>query len=232
MATTGMAAAPWPLRVVRAHPRTSTGLLVSLLSYVALPYAVLPDVLLPSARAVLAWDIGSLVLLLLAAVLFARGGATMEQAAAEQEEGEWTIFFVTLSGVVFSFVALALVFSGVKDMAPGVRRFHIGLVAATLLLSWLVTHVVFAMRYAHEYYAKDLGGPAIDGGLEFPGGELPDYWDFVYFAIVVGMTFQVSDVQITARKLRRLATVHGLIGFLFNTVIVALTVNIAASLLA
>jgi len=88
------------------------------------------------------------------------------------------------------------------------------------------------MRYAHEYYAKDLGGPEIDRGLDFPGGQPPDYWDFTYFAIVVGMTFQVSDVQITARKLRRLATVHGLIGFLFNTIIVALTVNIAASLLS
>ncbi len=227
MALTGMAAAPWPLRVVRAHPRISTGLLVSLLSYF-----VLPGALMPSARAVLAWDIGSLVLLVLAGVLFARGGGAMERAAAEQEEGEWTIFFIVLAGVVFSFVALTVVFGGVKDMTPGVRRFHIGLVAATLLLSWLVTHVVFAMRYAHEYYAKHLGGPGVDGGLEFPGGEPPDYWDFAYFAIVVGMTFQVSDVQITARKLRRLATVHGLIGFLFNTVIVALTVNIAASLLS
>ena len=71
----------------------------------------------------------------------------------------------------------------------------------------------------------------MDGGLEFPGDDAPDYWDFIYFGIVLGMTFQVSDVQITSRKLRRLAPVHGLIGFLFNTVIVALTVNIAASLL-
>ena len=70
-----------------------------------------------------------------------------------------------------------------------------------------------------------------DKGLYFPGGDAPDYWDFVYFAIVLGMTFQVSDVQITSRKLRRLATVHGLLGFLFNTVIVALTVNLAANLL-
>ena len=83
---------------------------------------------------------------------------------------------------------------------------HVGLVTATLLLSWLVTHVVFALRYAHEYYATDLGGPGVDGGLDFPGKEPPDYWDFCYFAVVIGMTFQVSDVQITSRKLRRLAT--------------------------
>ncbi len=71
----------------------------------------------------------------------------------------------------------------------------------------------------------------IDRGLEFPADDLPDYWDFFYFALVLGMTFQVSDVQITARTLRRLATAHGLLGFLFNTVSIALTVNIGASLL-
>ena len=71
----------------------------------------------------------------------------------------------------------------------------------------------------------------MDGGLQFPGDDLPDYFDFFYFALVLGMTFQVSDVQITARKLRRLATAHGLLGFLFNTIILALTVNIAAGLL-
>jgi len=100
-----------------------------------------------------------------------------------------------------------------------------------LFLSWLVTHVTFAFRYAHEFYAKDLGGPDVDRGLEFPGETAPDYLDFLYFSLVLGMTFQVSDVQITSRKFRRVAALHGLIGFLFNTVIVAFTVNIAAGLM-
>ena len=113
--------------------------------------------------------------------------------------------------------------------APDARAVHVGLVAATLVASWLVTHVVFALRYAHEYYEASPGG--LRGGLDFPGGEPPDYWDFLYFAVVIGMTFQVSDVQITDRSLRRLALVHGMLGFLFNTVIVALTVNLAAGLL-
>ena len=80
-------------------------------------------------------------------------------------------------------------------------------------------------------YERQPGASRVDGGLDFPGGLSPDYWDFFYFALVLGMTFQVSDVQITSRKLRRLAAAHGLIGFLFNAVIIALTVNIAASLL-
>ena len=108
---------------------------------------------------------------------------------------------------------------------------HVLLLGTTVLASWLVTHTLFAFRYAHEYYADDAGGPDVDGGLEFPGGARPDYWDFVYFSAVLGMTFQVSDVQITSRKLRRLATVHGFLSFGFNTVILALAVNIGANLI-
>ncbi len=228
MAVTAGRVAPWPVRVVRGHLRTGTAIVVGVLAYL-----LLQGSLVPGARSVLAWDIGSLAFLGMAAHLFLNGddGRMMRNAAA-QAEGEWVIFFVTLAGVVFSFVALTVVFAGVKDLPPVPKRLHFALVAATLLLSWLVTHAIFAMRYAHEYYATDdAPGPGIDGGLEFPGEQPPDYWDFCYFSLVLGMTFQVSDVQITSRKLRRLALVHGLIGFLFNTVIVALTVNIAASLL-
>jgi len=94
-----------------------------------------------------------------------------------------------------------------------------------------MTHTSFAFRYAHEYYQVDPGGTGIAGGLDFPGEKRPDYLDFMYFSLVLGMTFQVSDVGITARKLRRLATVQGLLSFLFNTIILALSVNIAAGLL-
>ncbi len=228
MGSDGMAAT-WPARVIRGHLRTSAAILVSLVAF-----AVMPAGTVPASRAVMAWDAGAIVFLVLATQLFLRkphDDSQMARNAEAQSDGEWVIFFITLAGVVFSFVALTVVFSGVKDMSPANRGLHVSLVGATLLVSWLVTHVVFALRYAHEYYAQDAGGPGIDGGLEFPGELPPDYWDFVYFSIVLGMTFQVSDVQITSRKLRRLATVHGLIGFLFNTIIVALTVNIAASLL-
>ena len=119
--------------------------------------------------------------------------------------------------------------SAAKELAPGQRAWHAALVGATLLLSWTMTHAVFAVRYAHDYYLALRAKRA--GTLLFPGDEPPDYWDFVYFAIILGMTFQVSDVQITDRATRRLATAHGLLSFLFNTVIVALTVNIAAGLL-
>lgn len=219
----------WPVRVVASHRYTAMAGLIGIGAY-----ALLPSPHGGAARLVFAWDVGGLSLLLLLGFMLLSAGddEAMARNAAAQEEGEWTVFAITIAGVGISFASLTQVLSLAKDLPAGTeRKLYIGLVAATLLLSWLVTHVVFALRYAHEFYARSPDQASVDGGLEFPGGARPDYWDFLYFALVLGMTFQVSDVQITSRKLRRLATVHGLIGFLFNTVIVALTVNIASSLL-
>lgn len=212
---------------VAARPRLFASVAAGLLSY-----PVLPAALNGQTRAILAWDFGSLVLLVLCAHLFSSERQDrMARDAEWQQEGEWTIFWITLAAAAFSFAAVLAEFSGTKDLPASVRRWHVGLVAATLLLSWLVTHTLFALRYAHEFYERRPPPGTVQGGLEFPGSEPPDYWDFFYFSAVLGMTFQVSDVQITSRTLRRLATVHGVVSFVFNTVIVALTVNIAASLL-
>jgi uncharacterized membrane protein len=222
------ASAPWPVRVVVGHRFTVSAAVLGVLAFL-----ILPRELGGSARAVFAWDLAGVALLLMFAFMLLNEGddATMARNATAQQEGEWTVFAITLAGVAISFVALTHMLGEAKDMAGMQRKLYVGTVAVTLLLSWLVTHVVFALRYAHEYYERQPGASRVDGGLEFPGELPPDYWDFLYFAMVLGMTFQVSDVQITSRKMRRLGTVHGLIGFLFNTVIVALTVNIAASLL-
>jgi uncharacterized membrane protein len=193
---------------------------------------ILPASLASQTRAIIGWDVLVTVYLILIGWLFSTQKTDrMAANAAAQMEGEWTIFWIILAAVAASFAAILFEFSLSKDMPAGVRSFHIALVCFTLLASWLMTHTVFAMRYAHEYYEISPGNTEIDRGLEFPSDALPDYWDFFYFALVLGMTFQVSDVQITSRALRRLATAHGLLGFLFNTVIIALTVNIGASLL-
>jgi uncharacterized membrane protein len=215
---------PW--RVVRGRPRLFIGLLCGL---AAVP--LLPADLSRTTRAVLAWDIGVIVFLATSALLFSTERLNRMPADAEaQEEGEWTVFWLTVAAITFSFVAIIDEFAGMKDLAPAQRGQHVTLVAVTLLVSWLMTHTTFAFRYAHEYYEVDPGG-GIVGGLEFPGEKRPDYLDFLYFALVLGMTFQVSDVQITARKFRRLAAAHGLLSFLYNTIILALTVNIAAGML-
>jgi uncharacterized membrane protein len=214
-------------RAVRGRPRVMAGLVVMI---VVAP--LLPRTLPITTRGILAWDIGVLMFLLLSAQLFVTESPDDMPAAAEaQQEGEWTIFWLTLAVVVVSFVAISSEFSSIKSASPDTKGWQIALVAGTLFLSWMVTHVTFAYRYAHEFYARDEGGPEVDGGLEFPDEKEPDYWDFLYFALVLGMTFQVSDVQISSRKLRRVATLHGLVSFLFNTIIVAFTVNIAAGLM-
>jgi uncharacterized membrane protein len=213
-------------RIVAAHGRTAGAVAAGLAAYVAcLPFLHEP------ARAILAWDVFGVAFLTLITIMMVRSGPTdMPANARAQEDGEWSIFTITLCGTMVSFAAIIGEFSSTKDLQPVPRREHVALVIATLALSWLVTQVVFALRYAHEYY-QATDGIQPDKGLDFPGDDSPDYWDFIYFAFVLGMTFQVSDVQITSRKFRRLATVHGMLGFLFNTVIIALTVNLAANLL-
>ncbi|HEY1930677.1 MAG TPA: DUF1345 domain-containing protein [Acetobacteraceae bacterium] len=216
----------WTWRVIRSRPRLFAGLACGLVARL-----LLPGDLNPITAAVVAWDAGVLAYLGLAAALFfSESVDRMPRNAEAQQEGEWTIFCLTIAVVVFSFAAIVSEFANAGNLPAARKGLHIVLVAVTLLLSWLMTHTTFAFRYAHEYYARDRGGPKVDGGLEFPGEQRPDYLDFMYFSLVLGMTFQVSDVQITSRKLRRVATVHGLLSFLFNTIILALTVNIAAGL--
>jgi uncharacterized membrane protein len=227
MAVSDFGVLRWCWQVVRGRPRLFIGLLCGL---IAAP--LLPDVIKGTTRAIVTWDIGVLVYLALSAYLFTTERLDrMAEDAAAQEEGEWTIFWLTVAAVTFSFAAILGEFSDIKDSPPAHRNLHVILVAATLFLSWLMTHTSFAFRYAHEFYEVDEAGAGIVGGLEFPGEKQPDYLDFLYFSLVLGMTFQVSDVQISARKFRRLASVHGLLSFLFNTIILALTVNIAAGLL-
>jgi uncharacterized membrane protein len=217
----------WLTRIVLGRPRLFAALLCGLASMLALPHT-----LRGVTRAVLVWDIGVAVYLLLALHLFVTERIeNMPVHAKRQQEGEWTIFWLTVGAIAFSFAAIFGEFSNTKDMTGPDKGLHVALVAGTLFLTWLMTHTSFAFRYAHEYYSMDRGGPDVDGGLQFPGEDRPDYLDFLYFALVLGMTFQVSDVQITSRPLRRLASVHGLLGFLFNTIILALSVNIAAGML-
>jgi len=213
-------------RTLRGHPRTFTALAAIVAAFFALPAGMGLQ-----TRALVAWDVGVVAFLAMMLRLFATQPADALPALTEaQDEGQYTIFWVSLLGTAASFAALTSEFTGIKALPAATRGLHLGIVIVTLLGSWFLTHVVFALRYAHEYN-DTLPDGRVQGGLQFPGGEAPDYLDFLYFAVVVGMTFQVSDVQIEARHLRRLALLHGLLSFLFNTVIVALTVNIAAGLL-
>jgi len=153
----------------------------------------------------------------------------MRERARYEDEGMIVIWVVTLAAVSLSVVAIFALLSerGKPDL------FSLLLVMASVLLSWLTLHTVFAFRYAHLYYA-----PAPDGsrtardsaGLIFPGSQEPGAWDFIYFSLVIGMTSQVSDVQVCSTELRRLTLAHSVTAFFFNTTIIALAVNIGAGL--
>ena len=210
------------------HARLFIAVVIGVASLLALPHHW-------PARdtAIAAWDIGAGVYLVMLMELYANCPAgRMEDNARAQEAGEWTLFFLVLAGATASFAAILGEFGSMKEVSGAVKGEKVAIVVATLAISWLLTQAIFALRYAHEFYSRITPSADLDGGLDFPSEKTPDYWDFVYFSVVLGMTFQVSDVQITSRKLRRLATLHGLLGFLFNTVIIALTVNLASSLLS
>ncbi len=218
------------LRVITGHRRLTGGALCGFVAYFCLPATMLP-----LTREILAWDIGCTAFLVLVAMMFGSERLSyMAADAAAQEEGEWTVFYLAVGAAAASVAALLSDYAASANLPASLRALHIALVGATLLLSWLMMHTLFALRYAHAYYAHYAGDPSgrnVHGGLEFPGGEPPDYWDFFYFSLVLGMACQVSDVQVSSRKMRRLATAHGFISFVFNAVILALSVNFGASLL-
>jgi uncharacterized membrane protein len=178
------------------------------------------------------WDIAVGVYLALAFRLMTGCDANhIRRRAALQDEGRFTILVLVVGSALASLMAILAELAG-ANRQPG----QLALAGVTILLSWMFMHTIFALHYAHEYYAQKAAEKAADtapkgGGLNFPGEETPDYWDFVYFSFVIGMTSQVSDVAVTSRALRRLVAIHGVVSFVFNVALLALLVNIAAGAL-
>jgi uncharacterized membrane protein len=208
---------PKILRVIRARPRL----------FIAALLAIVLSLLLPapwrvSTRVLIGWDAGVAFYLIAAFVLLAGADvARIRRRAGILDEGRVAILAVVVGAAVASLGGIVAQLGG--ERAAG----HLALATVTILLSWTFVHVIFALHYAHEFYAAKPRG----GGLTFPGGEEPDYWDFLYFSLVIGMTSQVSDVAVTGRIIRRTVAAHGVVSFLFNAALIALTVNIAASAL-
>lgn len=187
-----------------------------------------------SLRAVISWDLlCSLFIALVLRQMQRQRSDDIRVRVAEQDEGQGLILLVVVVAVVASLIATGVELSMAKDDHGLFKSMRMGLVGLTVALSWFMVQIVFALHYAHEYYAPDRATPEEDdviGGLKFPGDEPPDYWDFLHFAIVIGVASQTADIAFTSRRLRHIGTVHGLISFLFNTVVLALTINLAAGL--
>ncbi len=152
--------------------------------------------------------------------------------AAAQDPGRDAVFVLTLMAVVFGFIAaLAILARGPHDSVR--EHTAIGEIVGfgAVALGWLLIHTVYSFRYAHLYYRDTDRDKESDRGLTFPGNGEPDHMDFAYFSFVIGMTFQVSDVQITSRGIRRQVLGHALISFAYNSAILALVVNVVSGLL-
>lgn len=182
---------------------------------------------------VVIWNTFSLAVLVLAwlRILTANPRESLKTAKL-QDSSRSTILLFVVVGAIASIFAVGFLLGSAHGRHGGLLAETILLSFGTLIGSWSLIHTLFALRYAHIYYGddKDPSTAGQAGGLEFPGKAMPDYLDFAYFSFVIGMTCQVSDVQITGRGFRRLALLHGLLAFAFNTVILALSINLASGL--
>jgi len=183
-------------------------------------------------RGLVGWCLGVTVYLLLAWWLCIRFDAkrTRERAQA-QDEPSVVIFLLLLLATLACVMAIALLMQDVKDAPRHQRIFLIVLFMVALGTTWLFMQALFAFHYAHRFYQEELRKEPDGAGLEFPGKLAPDYFDFLYFSHAVGMTSQVSDVQVTSREMRQITLAHSLLSFAFNIVILALSINVIASAL-
>jgi uncharacterized membrane protein len=208
----------WGRRYLKARPRLLVGTVVA-----AATFGILECTRLPHALSfMLGFDLGALLYLVLIVRTFHDcTPAAMRDEARKQDVGRWGTLLV---GVVLSAAVLVAVSTELESAEKG-GAMAIAIAATTLILSWTFMNTLFALHYAHGFYGN-FGDQ--HKGLDFPGDEKPDYWDFAYFSFTIGMTFQVSDVQISTRYLRRIALMHSAIAFFFNVFIIAISVNIAA----
>jgi uncharacterized membrane protein len=208
---------PWLVRFLRGHWRlwscAAAGLVV---------YALLPVEGLPVPRFFFAWDAAVILYIgLIYWMIYHTPADRMRQRAAAQDEGQELVLGLAIAAVMVSLSLVVVWLSTTPGRHPDLG---LGLVALTIPLSWVFIQTIFALHYCHEYYRPEHRGA--EGGLRFPGGGEPNYWDFVYFASGIGMAAQVADVAVTGKRIRRIVTIHAILSFFFNVTTIALTVSI------
>ena len=194
-----------------------------------------PNDLAWSTRNILIWDSAALTfIVLMVRTMCDTSIGDIQARAAAQDEGRGLTLTLSVLSAALSVFAIAAELGQAKGDHGLVKVLRINLAFVTIAVSWFFTHLIFALHYAHEYYSpetcKDSEGRTERGGLEFPGGEPPDYWDFVHFALIIGVASQTADTSFTSKPLRHIGTVHGVLAFVFNTVVLALTINLLAGL--
>jgi uncharacterized membrane protein len=209
----------------RALIRVAIALAVGGAAYLtAAPYLPSP------APALVGWDAGSLALLSLlwSAIGTADARATQIRAGSE-DPGRTLVYVIVILASGVSLLGATAVVRDAHTLGPGIAHAVTGLCLGTVALAWGMTHTAFAFRYARLYYRADSEGV---GGIELPGKDAPDYFDFAYFAFTIGMCFQVSDVCVTSTQIRRTVLLHAVISFAYNSVILAFVLNLVFGLAA
>jgi uncharacterized membrane protein len=217
---------PLPLRLVLSRPRLFTSVAVGFGVAYFLPSTL---VHLAVTRAIVGWNVGAILYLLLALhMMFGSSDEQMRKRAVVEDEGNTVVLLMVITAALMCIGAIVAELAMVKDLQGASRYAHVALAGITIATSWAFTHTMFALHYAHDYYLTAMRGQ--HGGLDFPGGQPPDYGDFLYFSLIVGTSAQTADVALSSRKMRRTCTLHCVLAFFFNTTLLALTINIASGL--
>lgn len=218
-----------PFRFVKARPRLFAGLGLAFATAL-----VLPSDWFIGTRILVGWNVGILSFLISVFVMMLRvTEERMRERAALHDEGKHFVLALTAVAAAFSVGAILLQLGMVASLSGTIRLMHFALTALTILTAWCFLHTMFMLHYAHEYYdrlTEDV--PPVVPVLEFPGNDpRPDYFDFAYFAFVIGVASSTADVNIVSRGLRRVVLLHGIVSFFFNIAVLGLSINIASGLI-
>lgn len=230
-----------PLRVLRAHYRLVVCAAIGSLVGFALPGAIHRPMLAPEwlplefsavTRGLLGWNVAVALYLAAAARMIRRSThESIRRRALLSDEGRGAVLFLTATATCVAIGAIIAELGQSKALLGDEKGPHIVLAVVTVFISWAFMHLIFALHYAHEYYADEAmaqQGLPMRGGLHFPNTQTPQYIDFLYFSYVIGVACQTADVEICSRRMRLVALLHGVVAFFFNTTILALMVNIAS----
>jgi uncharacterized membrane protein len=213
-----------------AHYRLLISLAVSAIVF----FCFRADVTVPSLILITWIGCALTVILLDWIIIFSSHPREVRKIAKLQDSSRTFLFVFIITASVVSLGAILFLLKSTKGLSDADKTGHIFLAITAVFISWWLLHTIYALRYAHLYYSTgiDADDPKSTGGLDFPGNGQPEYLDFVYFSFVIGMTFQVSDVTISSKRIRHIALSHALLSFAFNTAIVALSINVISGLVA
>ena len=214
------------LRQLYARPRLFLATAVAVAVGVVLPVGVAAH---PVTRLLIAWNVGTVLYVVLAATMMVRSSnQEMRYRAQLQDDGQLAILVLVCLAAIASLAAMAGELAVVKDIHGFLKGAHIALAGCTVLSSWAFIQMMFALHYAHDYYAAACHGRPV--GLRFPDDDNPYYGDFFYFSAIIGTSGQTADVAFVTKPMRRIGSLHCILAYLFNTTVLALVINIAASL--